>query len=358
MTNIFLFPGSLNAGGIEKHNYHLLLHLDRSRFKVFLGLFSNSSNNFGELPGDIEVLTLPMDYSEASRLIVPFFKEKRIQIAYSCAFETSMPLLLAKLKGARFRLVLGRRGFMAYSGKRQLFDKLFQLYAQKVLCNSHRVKKSLSFIGKRKAVVVYNTLDESFVSDKTRQDLRSELGLMPEDYVIGTVGRLCEDKGQRYLIEAFKDLHREHPDIKLLLIGDGELHEELSAVVKDSNLTDKVIFAGNRVNGGDYIKAMDLFVLPSLTESMPNALLEAMFLEKPSVSTKVGGVPEIMEHGKNGFLIERTGDADSIKQVIDKIISGKSNTAQIAEQGRKTVLQKFSLPVNIKKLEDQFANVQ
>lgn len=356
MTDILLFPGSLSSGGIEKHNYHLIKNLDRNRFTIHLALFEGAENRFGPIPTDIKQLRVSKSYIKASRVLSGYIVANKIKIAYSCSFETSMPLLLAKLKFTRYGLILGRRGFMAYTTKRKVLDALFQLFAKSILCNSYKVKSSLNTLGKVKSKVIYNTLDNSFVTAKSQGEIRQELGILDSDYVIGTVGRLCEDKGQRFLIEAFSNLSDKDQKLRLLLIGDGELRAELEEQVKQKGIVGKVIFAGDKPSGGDYIKAMDLFVLPSLTESMPNALLEAMYLEKLSLSTKVGGVPEIIEDKVNGLLLDKVGNSEEIVEKISLVLKHKVDAVKVARMAKATVLEKFSLETNIAKLENEFAS--
>jgi glycosyltransferase involved in cell wall biosynthesis len=136
-----------------------------------------------------------------------------------------------------------------------------------------------------------------------RERLRAEWGIGADAFVIGTLGRLTAIKGQSDLIEAFALLRADIDQAYLLLIGDGEEREALGALADKLGVGARVVFAGWRTDIYAALAAMDLFALPSINEGMGKALVEAMYAGLPCVATRVGGVPELLRDGEEGFVV-------------------------------------------------------
>jgi len=131
-----------------------------------------------------------------------------------------------------------------------------------------------------KAFILYNAVetDKFGYCAQIRQKVRKELGLKDNQYLIGHVGRFCNQKNHSFLIDIFHELHRNYAPFrnsKLLLIGDGELYDSIQKKVRQLNLSDYVIFAGVTDRVSEYLQAMDLFVLPSYFEGLPVSAVEA-----------------------------------------------------------------------------------
>lgn len=136
-----------------------------------------------------------------------------------------------------------------------------------------------------------------------------------KSFVIGSIGRLSEEKGYIYLIQAFALLHARGVPAKLLIIGEGCERARLAQEIRRCNLVDHVLLPGYREAAADYISLFDVFVLPSLTEGLPLALLEAMAKRTPIVATRVGGVPDVVADNETGLLVppqDRNALADAV----------------------------------------------
>ena len=138
---------------------------------------------------------------------------------------------------------------------------------------------------------------------RTRQDVRDELGVPPDSVLIGTAARLTAVKAQDDFIRAAQLMLARHPNFRFVLVGEGPEERTLKALARQMGIEGHIVFAGGRRDVHDLIAAMDVFVLPSLAEGMPMALLEAMALGTPVVATAVGGVPELIAHQSNGMLV-------------------------------------------------------
>ena len=136
-----------------------------------------------------------------------------------------------------------------------------------------------------------------------KQNLKRELGIPENALIIGTVGRLEPVKGPEFLIEAAKYIIPKHPNTYFLFAGDGHLKKNLEKKASDLGIKNNIIFLGWRNDIAKIISVYDIFVLPSLNEGMGRVLVEAMALGKPIVASNAGGIPDLVTHGKNGFLV-------------------------------------------------------
>jgi glycosyltransferase involved in cell wall biosynthesis len=137
--------------------------------------------------------------------------------------------------------------------------------------------------------------------------------------VIVTVGRLIPQKNQQLLLDAFKIIHDKYPDYKLVIYGEGELRGKYENFINDNGLSEYILLPGVKKNIYDLLSKAEIFVLPSLFEGMPNALIEAMCIGMPVVSTRVSGADEIIKTGYNGILINN--DIDEMIDALEKLIN-------------------------------------
>lgn len=173
------------------------------------------------------------------------------------------------------------------------------------------------------------------------------------------VGRVCPSKGQAILLQAAQILKTKGRDFEVLFLGGGEDLEALKRRTEEDHLTDKVTFAGpvghQRVKE-ELLKA-DLFVLPSFAEGIPVALMEAMAAGVPVVSTNITGIPELIEHGVDGFLTQAS-NAEQLAQVIDQVLTGAVDLSPLIAQAQKKVAQWYNVDQNTQELGRIFADLE
>lgn len=177
--------------------------------------------------------------------------------------------------------------------------------------------------------VDFRPLDAVSTSAET---LRQQLGIGPQEFVVGTLGRLAAVKGQADLVRAFAGLHHHQPMARLLLIGDGEEAEALGRLAQQCGVRQQTIFAGWRDDVGDMLRVLDIFVLPSHNEGMGKALVEAMYLQCPVVATRVGGVPEVVSHGVDGVLVDAR-DPEGLTAALVELAADPALRTRLGQQG-------------------------
>ena len=159
--------------------------------------------------------------------------------------------------------------------------------------------------------------------------------------VIGTVGRLVEQKGMQHFLAAAKFALDKNPKLKFVIVGDGPDRRALGQLACNLGIARNVVFAGSRTDMPGVYVSFDIFVLASLAEGLPMALLEAMASGRPCVATRVGAIPSVITSGECGLLVE-PGDDRALYQALDKCIVNVDWRRTIGESGRNRVREKFS----------------
>lgn len=176
-----------------------------------------------------------------------------------------------------------------------------------------------------------------------------------KDIIIGTVARLTHQKGHCYLIEAAGDIVKRFKNIKFLLAGDGPLRATLESQVRKSGLSDHFQFLGFRTDINNLISSFYLFILPSLYEGLPNAVLEAMASAKPIVASSVDGTREAIVDGETGILVP-PGDSVALAGAIIKLLDNPQLAAQMGIAARKRAIEHFSLDKEVRAFESLYDN--
>lgn len=202
--------------------------------------------------------------------------------------------------------------------------------------------------------VVYNGIDSRSFGKIGRGVARERLGLEAQTKIIGVVGRISRRKGYEFFLESAVIMKQEWgQDIRFLIVGGGSeeaYRQELEARIKNLGIFPQVIFLGYRRDVISILPALDVFVLPSVIESLPIALLEAMASGIPVVATKVGGIPEVIVNGESGLLVP-AGDPQAIATAVLGILRSPDKGQKMAQAARARVNRKFSLEAMIRGIE-------
>ncbi len=233
------------------------------------------------------------------------------------------------------------------------FTKKVLAEADQIISVSHALKRvAESFLKpKREIKVVYNGCDADLFSFNKdyRIKSRKKLGIPMNAKVLVFVGRLQINKGIYELANAFITLAQKYPELHLILIGSGPESEKIKCDFSSWSLQKKVHFLGSVPHGEvcRWLNAADLFLLPSYNEGLPNAILEAMACKLPIIATRTGGIPEAVEEGNTGMLIDL--ERDNLDRAISCLLKNESLARQMGENGRKRVEGEFSWRRNAEK---------
>ena len=194
--------------------------------------------------------------------------------------------------------------------------------------------------------VVPNGVREVPVAAAAGLALRREFGLGPDDQVVGAVGRLEPAKGLFHLLDAVAALGPDWPRLKCLIVGEGRLERQLRTRAADRGIAGRVLFAGFRSDVPNVLAGLDIFALPSLTEGIPFALLEAGLAGRPIVASRVGGVPEVIADGGSGLLVE-PADVPGLAAAIGGLLADRERAHRLGRQAAETVRRRFGLPAMV-----------
>lgn len=239
---------------------------------------------------------------------------------------------------------------------------LVSFFIDKIIVCSNELKKWVCrnyWIPNRKMIVMHNTVLTDFFKPKNDgRNTRRVLGIGQDDIAIGSIGTLGTgiNKGMNYCIDAVSVLAQKYDNIKLIIVGDGELRGELERQVKNLKLEGVVKFLGSRRDIESILGAMDIFVLASLFEPFGIALIEAMSMEKAVVGSASGGIVEIIKDGINGFLFS-PGDPKDLAEKIDRLIGDEKFRKEMGMMARKSVEEKFEAKNYVRRLESIYAGL-
>jgi glycosyltransferase involved in cell wall biosynthesis len=205
-----------------------------------------------------------------------------------------------------------------------------------------------------KITVVPNAVDvESYPSPADRDAVRARLGFRPADHVMTMVGTFKRQKGHRYLIEARAEVAPRFPQLHVVLVGGGELTSAIKEQVEGAGLADRIHFLGSRRDVPDLLAASDSFVLPSLWEGLPVALVEAMASELPVIATAVSGTSQVVVDGVTGWLVP-PGDTTALALAMTELLSDPARAAAMGAAGRERVVASFSARAQAEQLAALF----
>jgi len=235
-----------------------------------------------------------------------------------------------------------------------LADRLLRNHTAKAIAVSESVKKSCinkRHIDKDKTFVIHNGIPlKDFVPPEGErvQKERKRLGIESDFKVIGTVAKLREEKGTQYFIESAAKVLEIFPKTNLLVAGDGPLLEELKILSEKLGIYDRVLFAGFRNDIPVILSIIDIFVIPSITEGSPLALLEAMAMGKPIIATNAGGIVEILKDGETGLLVP-SRDPEAIAEKIVYLLRNEAESRKLGSRAREEA-EKYDILPHVQKL--------
>jgi glycosyltransferase involved in cell wall biosynthesis len=207
--------------------------------------------------------------------------------------------------------------------------------------------------------VVANGIPVESLPDSRADKMELNLEILDfcrEGYTIGAIGRLSQEKGFDVLLEAVAGLVTEGRDVRLALLGEGGLRGRLEDKVKALGLGQRVLMPGYVKSAGNYLSYFKLFVMPSLTEGLPIVLLEAMRAGVPIAASRVGGIPNVLDEGRAGLLLE-PGNVEALKRGIAEVIMNPAEAEQRLHAARKRVREEFSSRIMAEKYLEIYRRV-
>ena len=193
-----------------------------------------------------------------------------------------------------------------------------------------------------RTVTVHEGIDVDHVLAAPLVDVHQAFFLPHGAPVVGNIAALVPHKGQRHLIEAAHIVVRKLPDVRFVILGEGELREALERLIKEYRLEKHVLLPGFRTDVLGCLKSFDLFVMSSVTEGLGTSLLDAMACSRPIVATEAGGIPEVVENGVTGLLVPPRDHA-AMADAIVTLINDQGRRRQMGDAGFARVNERFTV---------------
>jgi glycosyltransferase involved in cell wall biosynthesis len=261
--------------------------------------------------------------------------------------------------GMRIPIIAFARGSTGENRKVELYESLERVvlpHLKGIICVCEAQRRQLEEAGVRAPHwwVVHNGVSSPSTADlQDLNRLRKELGIYGDEAVIVCSGRLSPEKGQNDLLRAIQLVPNGGRKNTFLFCGEGPCRNALEEEAKHLGILDRVQFLGHRRDIMEIYQIMDLLVLPSHTEGLPNAVLEALSCGKPVVATRVGGVPEVVEDGQNGLLV-LANRPDMLAEAIASCLASPEKMKSMGKAGKDLVLSRFSFEEQARKLESAY----
>jgi sugar transferase (PEP-CTERM/EpsH1 system associated) len=342
---------SLGVGGTENGALNLIRSLEPEFHHTVISMTAGGAladrlpagvaiNYMGKNPG--------LDPRTALRLTTTI-RGLRPDIVHSRNWATFDAVLAARLAGVRI-VIHGEHGrdIADPEGRiprrrrlRRIFAPLVSRFVT-VSRDLHRWLVADVHIPEGKVTTIHNGVDTARFVQGDRVAARAALGLPRDRLIIGTVGRLDPVKDQASLIQAFGSIISGHPEALLLIAGDGPCRNDLRSLVASLGIDGRVCLLGERADIPLVLRAMDVFVLPSVAEGISNTILEAMATGLPVVATRTGGNPELVEDQVTGTLVPVRKPPD-LARALDMYLGNPDLRSRHGQAARQRAVEQFSL---------------
>lgn len=361
---------SISFGGVERRRLSLAKHLDRSLFEQKLICTSHRGDLIKEIREEgVEVyeignLKSPFQWSQHKKVqkIIETYKP---DIIHGAVFEgITMAAINGWKKNVPVIIIEETSDPKNRSWKGNLLMKIFSKLAHRVIGVSQGVteeylKGKLHVLPSKVTLINNGVALPRIVEEIELQDAKKSLGISENDFIIGSTGRMLMDSHKRFsdLIQSFAKFALGKNNVKLLLVGDGPEKANYESLVKELNITEKVIFTGYQSDVTLYYKIMNVFSLVSSREAFGLVLAEAMLNQLPVVATKVGGMKYIVDDGKTGFLVNPY-EIDEIADKFEKLYNDKEICQFFGVNGLQKALSEYTEESYTKRIEKLYLDLK
>lgn len=327
-TRVLHLIDSAGMYGAERVILTLLGEMKRSAFPGILGCIREKDTDMPEIAEEALAAGIPVEFFTMSRgisiqglrQISRFARRNNIPVVHCHGYKPNIYMSLLPRKGVRVLSTVHGWAKQTAGLKGKIYEWLDAISLQRmdrVVAVSQAVANDLRDRGIKGDTVeiIYNGIQLPDAPEYNGSEIRQQFGLTEKMFVIGAVGRLVPVKGHKYLIKAMATVVKEIPDCKLLIAGEGPLRDELISCIKEHGLDAYVSLVGFQKPIARFLSMLDLFVMPSLSEGLPFALLEAIVAETPVVASRCGGIPEVITSDKQGGLV-LPGDSVALAYAI------------------------------------------
>ncbi len=302
----------------------------------------------------------PLDF-QVVRQAIRICRQKRVRIWHAHDYKSNALGLLVR-RFHRMHLVTTAHGWVKFTARTPLYyriDRFCLKRYERVICVSQDLIETCrnSGIREQRLRLIDNAIVESdYETTPPRLTERARFGFGNDQILLGACGRLSEEKGFHHLIDAVNRLVSDGQPVGLLIAGEGHLKHELQQQIDLLGLHNHVRLVGYLKDPRTLYRAIDMFVLSSLREGLPNVVLEAMATQRAVVTTKVNGIPRLIEDGQSGIVVE-SDSREALYDGILRCLADEGLRDRLASAGRRTIEQQFSFAKRMDKVVDVYRSL-
>jgi len=359
-TKICLLITQSEFGGAQKYVYYLATSLPKARYDVTVACGTDGLLIPKLQEAGIDVIQVPSLLREINPIqdflallhLFRVLREKRPHIVHANSTKAGfLGRLAARLAGVPIALFTAH-GFFLYEPFWRAEERFMYVFIEWLgaklsdciiaVCEADRQKMLQHNIASPDNIfVVHNGLEFSHLAP-ARNSRRLEQDSKEEGKLVGTVANFYPIKGLRYFIEGAALVKQVMPEVRFAIVGDGEQRVELRNLARQLDLDPEILFLGHRDNVPELLSFFNVFVLSSVAEGLPFALLEAMAAARPVVATTVGGVPELILDGQTGLLVP-SKDPQALAEAVISLLKNPSRAEAMGVAARQRVLSHFTV---------------
>jgi len=354
---ICFFNSTKAWGGGEKWHYDISVSLHRKGYSTLV--ITNKKSVLysriiltGQKVYNIKISNL--SFLNPYKLLLlrkVFIKENIDIIILNLSADLKVAGIAAKFAG--IPRIIYRRGSAISIKNRWLNRIIFKNIVTDVIANSEETKRTVlqnnpSMFPLEKIKVIYNGIDVNNYDLSTKKKLYKK---NDNEIILGNMGRLVYQKGQRYLIDIASELKMNNLQFKVLIGGDGPLKQELVSYAEKHEVADRIVFLGFIDNVAEFMNSIDIFLLTSLWEGFGYVIVEAMICKKPVIAFNCSSNPELIEDSRTGFLVE-FGNIKSFGEKLKILINDKDLRYDFGERGYLKARKHFSVENTTNELEN------
>lgn len=342
-----IFTNSFRTGGSERQAVELAKRLDRSRFEPRVACFQKDGWLLEEL---LDSLPQADEFRLAgffnatalrqARAFLRLLRRERVRVVQAFDFYSNLfAIPIARLAGVPVVLGSRREDSLTKTWAQRKAERWCYRLATGVVTNAEATKDLLvrrDGLPPDRVWVIRNGVNLARF-DREQSPVRAREGV-----VIAVVANLRPEKGHLVFLEAAQRLARRHPAARFLVVGDGPCRERIERRIWELRLTDRVRLTGPAKDVPALLRAVDIAVLPSLHESFPNAVMEAMAASLPVVATDTGGTRELVIDGHTGYVV-RPGDAGALAERMGTLCDDPGARRKMGEAGRRRIIEEFTV---------------
>lgn len=362
---MFVVP-CFGFGGLEQVLLSIVRGLDRSRFNPsFCALLTPEPELFEQVKG-LDMPCYVLDKGEGLNYSMPFrlgrvLAREKVHLVNSHDIGATLYAApAARLARVRSVIHTDHSQILAKSKYLPVYGWILRNMVTRSIAVSQDLENYLTgTFGVRsdRIETIPNGIDVSRFSGQGEVEyLYGELGIARGEKVVGSVGRLMEQKGMEYLLRAFRLVHERTGDARLVIIGEGELKEDLVNLARELEIGERVVFAGIRRDIPALLRFFDVFALASLWEGQPISIMEAMAAGRPIVATDVGGNAEILEHGRNGRIVP-SKDPEAMAASIASLLADPPLADELGRNAHEYAEKVLSSSAMVERYESAFGSV-